>query len=755
MAVVYTKKDQGLTYTVGTGSPTHSGNTADQYIDTLTAVNYVYISGWKAFALSGSSGVDALTAGTGLSANTTTGSVTIINTSPDQTVTLSGGTGITTGGSYPNFTITNSSPASSVTLTSAGGTVSLVNDGTGPALANKGLTSGTGISLTDGGTQVTITNNSPDQTVVLNNGSNISVTGAYPNFTITATGLLQATGNTSASCITNLYVDNLFGCSPITVHDNIQSSGSTASGLLSFAFGYQNTSIGDYSHAEGFKTTASGTSSHAEGYFTTAGGQYSHAEGWSTKALGAQSHSEGIFTTAIGNYSHAEGQSTTSFGPNSHAEGQNTKSIGNVSHAEGNGTIASGTSSHAEGTNTISVGSSSHAEGFQTTAQGTYSHAEGNTTKANGNVSHAEGQLSIANGNFSHVGGYSSRTESDYSIVFGDTCAVDSTGSWNNILSGFDNEIKSTAGGENCIIAGYNNEIIIGGDHRALGIGGYISGGSGNVTFGQGAITRSDINLGSKQILFGDGVANKGSVGKANTILFDVFNGSGYWDGTADVGPADYAEYFEWSDNNTSNEDRVGYFVSLIDGGEKIEISNNNILGIVSAKPAIVGDSAFHNWKDKYLKDEWGRDIIDYYDMYSIFEENEIEPGILKKINIKIYISSDGVIYSELPNVVNLDGTIYNGDTSNKIFVSKWPNKRVNPNYDPNQQYISRQNRPEWSPIGLLGKLRVRTAEPITGSTISVNQNGMAINGTDYSVLEKIKEYDGDYGIVKIFYYKK
>lgn len=58
-------------------------------------------------------GITGITAGSGISANTTNNVTTITNTSPDQTVTLSGGTGITTGGTYPNFTITNSDLGSS------------------------------------------------------------------------------------------------------------------------------------------------------------------------------------------------------------------------------------------------------------------------------------------------------------------------------------------------------------------------------------------------------------------------------------------------------------------------------------------------------------------------------------------------------------------------------------------------------------------------------------------------------------------
>lgn len=61
------------------------------------------------------------TAGTGISVSgspiTSSGNITITNTAPDQTVTLTGGTGISTSGTYPSFTITNTTPATNVTYT--------------------------------------------------------------------------------------------------------------------------------------------------------------------------------------------------------------------------------------------------------------------------------------------------------------------------------------------------------------------------------------------------------------------------------------------------------------------------------------------------------------------------------------------------------------------------------------------------------------------------------------------------------------
>jgi hypothetical protein len=83
------------------------------------------------------SGVTSISTSTGLSASSSTGAVTIINTAPDQTVTISGGTGITTGGTYPNFTIVNSLP---------------------------------------------------DQTVTITGGTNIQIVGNYPNFGVSFTG---------------------------------------------------------------------------------------------------------------------------------------------------------------------------------------------------------------------------------------------------------------------------------------------------------------------------------------------------------------------------------------------------------------------------------------------------------------------------------------------------------------------------------------------------------------------------------------
>ena len=82
----------------------------------------------------------AATAGTGISVSgspiTSSGTLTITNTAPDQTVAIASGTGISVSGTYPNFTVTNTAPSSGGTVTSVTGTAPVVSSGgTTPAIS--------------------------------------------------------------------------------------------------------------------------------------------------------------------------------------------------------------------------------------------------------------------------------------------------------------------------------------------------------------------------------------------------------------------------------------------------------------------------------------------------------------------------------------------------------------------------------------------------------------------------------------------
>jgi len=247
---------------------------------------------------------------------------------------------------------------------------------------------------------------------------NLNVTGTTTSNILSSTTVYTTSLGVSGNCVTDAFIGNLYGCSPITVHDSIQSVGSTSSGINSLAFGNTVTASGDYSHAGGVSTLASGQGSHTEGISTESIGDYSHAEG------------EG--TTSLGDYSHAEGRSTNSTGLNSHAEGNQTTATGNASHAEGQDTNSIGISSHAEGANTISTGDYSHSQGSYTNSIGISSFASGSGSTAQGNFSFVHSINSVASGEGTVVLGGIGITGTTSNMVYVSTLNINSTPTNNN-----------------------------------------------------------------------------------------------------------------------------------------------------------------------------------------------------------------------------------------------------------------------------------------------------------------------------------
>ncbi len=130
----------------------------------------------------------AYTAGTGIDIS---GNV-ISNTSPDQTVNLASGGATSISGSYPNFTISStdnvddadSDPNNELQSLSISGNNLSISGGNSVALPSVPTYSGgTGISVSGS----TITNTAPDQTVSLSGAGATSISGSYPNFTISST----------------------------------------------------------------------------------------------------------------------------------------------------------------------------------------------------------------------------------------------------------------------------------------------------------------------------------------------------------------------------------------------------------------------------------------------------------------------------------------------------------------------------------------------------------------------------------------
>jgi hypothetical protein len=96
----------------------------------------------------------AATAGTGISVTgspiTTSGTLSITNTAPDQVVAIASGSGISVTGTYPNFTVANTAPSSGGTVTSVGtaGTVSGLTLTGGPITTTGTITLGGTLAVT-------------------------------------------------------------------------------------------------------------------------------------------------------------------------------------------------------------------------------------------------------------------------------------------------------------------------------------------------------------------------------------------------------------------------------------------------------------------------------------------------------------------------------------------------------------------------------------------------------------------------------
>ncbi len=461
----------------------------------------------------------------------------------------------------------------------------------------------------------------------------------------------------------------------------------SASGDYSHAEGHSTKALNSYTHAEGQSTTASGTGAHAEGKFTTASGESSHAEGYNTEASGYMSHAEGDSTKAKNGYSHAEGYNTEASGYISHAEGQSTIASGGYSHAEGDKTTASRKSSHAEGYNTKGEGDYSHAEGQSTTASGTRAHAEGKSTTASGDYSHAEGDKTTAWGESSHAEGQSTTASGTGAHAEGKSTTASGNYSHsegiNNTASGY----ASHVGGDQSRAEGYvsfaHGQGVVAGTYQQAVFGKY--------------------NSENEDALF---IIGFGSDENSRANAFRV-----NWDGncfakgtfTASTTAADFAEFFEWSDGNPENSDRRGLLVAL--DGDKIRLANagDACIGVVSSNDAFTGNAASDYWQGRYITDIFG----------SIVYEEVTIPAIIDKESGEI-VSPE---HTELQPITN-------------------------PGYDPSKEYVPRENRKEWSVVGLVGQIVViDDGTCVVGGYAAPSAGGIGTNSTTgYRIMKRIDE---------------
>ena len=188
-----------------------------------------------------------------------------------------------------------------------------------------------------------------------------------------------------------------------------------------------------------------------------------------------------------------------------------------------------------------------------------------------------------------------------------------------------------------------------------------------------------------------------------NDLQFYV-RGDGYVasDGGADHAGADYAEFFEWADGNLSSEDRTGFSVVFDDTTSnqirKATTSDDasSVIGIVSAMPAVTGDSDMDvKYVHRFQKDDYNRWITEEYTLTQWTDsDGEHVDYHTDRIPDDVTVPDDAVVITD-----EADG-------------SKFTRKIENDDYDASNTYTPRSKRKEWDTIGLMGKLRMKKGQP-------------------------------------------
>lgn len=215
-------------------------------------------------------------------------------------------------------------------------------------------------------------------------------------------------------------------------------------------------------------------------------------------------------------------------------------------------------------------------------------------------------------------------------------------------------------------------------------------------------------------------------------------------DGSFTGGGADRAEMFEWADGNPAGEDRVGLAVVLV--GDKIRAATaadapEALIGVISARPDTIGDAEPMAWSGKYLRDPYGRPALEPFDLLEWTETVETVEVEVRRTGqsrtvqtpqrdkagrpvlratrqdvtapVEVRRSSDVLRQypaDRLPRGVKppQDARRVTHDAAGRRLTRR----KLNPNFDPNAVYVPRVERPEWSPVGVVGKVPLRAGQP-------------------------------------------
>ena len=301
---------------------------------------------------------------------------------------------------------------------------------------------------------------------------------------------------------------------------------------------------------------------------------------------------------------------------------------------------------------------------------------------ASGSCSHAEGGYTIASGGSSHAEGYSTTASGQMSHAEGsDTTA---SGYYSHAEGRY-----TTASGVSSHAEGY---FTTASDYQHS---------SGKYNDEKSAPSSGD----TQDTTHSDAIFMVGcGTSSAKKNAFRITSGGKCYGAMAfGASGADFAELFEWADGNPNDEDRRGLFVTL--EGEKIKLANagDDYIGIISGDQAFIGNSASEEWQGKYLTDVFGAKLS---------QEVEV-PAKIDDVTGKVIIPASTTIQYVL-----------------------------NPDYNPNEEYIMRENRKEWGIVGLIGQIvMIDDGTCVVGGRVEPSTNGIGTaSNNGYRVMKRIDE---------------
>ena len=207
-------------------------------------------------------------------------------------------------------------------------------------------------------------------------------------------------------------------------------------------------------------------------------------------------------------------------------------------------------------------------------------------------------------------------------------------------------------------------------------------------------------------------------------------NGDGYWDGAADNGSADYAEYFESTDGKAIP---IGNTVVLENGKVRQAKDSETPIGIVRPHDgcAMVGNSAWSKWNNKYIRDDYGKYEYESYTKTRWFEEiskeeyekkDKDDTGGVRGGSVRDILGGEkGTYYRQheyYSDIIPSGLTV--PDDAKILEDSSYQRHKINPDYDASKEYKPREERDEWNIIGLLGQIPMTKGQPVASNWIKM-----------------------------------